>query len=99
LIKTGRAAELLRTLREITNGHRTFDRRHLPRKAWSAGPLSPRERVILRLVAAGSTNRTIATKLGIGEETVKTLLTRAFLKLDVHTRAEAVSVAHTRGLL
>jgi DNA-binding CsgD family transcriptional regulator len=54
---------------------------------------------VLRLVAGGSTNRDIAKKLSIGDETVKTLLSRTFAKLGVRRRAEAVSEAHRRGLL
>ena len=54
---------------------------------------------MLRLVAAGSTNRDIAARLSIGDETVKTLLSRIFAKLGVRRRAEAVSEAHRRGLL
>jgi DNA-binding CsgD family transcriptional regulator len=50
-------------------------------------------------VAAGGTNRQVADALEIGEETVKTLLNRAFLKLGVHRRAEAVAAAVELGLL
>jgi DNA-binding CsgD family transcriptional regulator len=61
--------------------------------------LSPREREVLRLVAAGATNRQIAAELKIGDETVKTLLSRTFAKLGVRRRAEAVATAHKLGLL
>jgi DNA-binding CsgD family transcriptional regulator len=54
---------------------------------------------VVRLVAAGATNHQIAGELGIGSETVKTLLGRVFSKLGVRRRAEAVSVAHDLGLL
>ena len=68
-------------------------------RAPGRGALSPREREVLKLVAAGSTNREIAQQLGVGDETVKTLLGRTFAKLGVKRRAEAVSAAHERGLL
>ena len=61
--------------------------------------LSPRERDILTLVAAGATNAEVAARLGIGRETVKTLLYRAFEKLGVRRRSEAVAEAQRRGLL
>jgi len=54
---------------------------------------------VLGLVAAGATNRQIAAALGVGDETVKTLLARTFGKLGVRRRAEAVAAAHKRGLL
>ena len=54
---------------------------------------------MLRLVAAGRTNKEIAGELDVGSETVKTLLARTFAKLGVKRRAEAVEVGHTLGLL
>jgi DNA-binding NarL/FixJ family response regulator len=98
VLKTGRAEELLSSLGTVVAGRLSFDARH-PKRAPGRGALSPREREILRLVAAGSTNRDIAERLSIGEETVKTLLSRTFAKLGVRRRAEAVSEAHRRGLL
>jgi DNA-binding CsgD family transcriptional regulator len=61
--------------------------------------LTPRERDVLRLVAGGGTNAQVAAELGVGEETVKTLLGRVYAKLGVRRRAEAVSVAQRAGLL
>jgi DNA-binding NarL/FixJ family response regulator len=98
VLKTGKAGELLSSLGTIVAGRPSFDERH-PRRAPGHAALSPREREVLRLVAAGSTNRDIAKTLSIGDETVKTLISRTFAKLGVHKRAEAVSEAHRRGLL
>lgn len=98
VLKTGRAEELLSTLDSVAAGRPSFDARH-PKRATGQGTLSPREREALRLVAGGSTNRDVAATLSIGEETVKTLLARAYAKLGVSRRAEAVSEAHKRGLL
>jgi DNA-binding NarL/FixJ family response regulator len=98
VLKTGSADELLATLRSVLAGEESFDARH-PRRGPGRAPLSPREREILVLIASGSTNADIAAELGIGEETVKTLLARTFAKLGVHRRAEAVSAAHDLGLL
>jgi DNA-binding NarL/FixJ family response regulator len=98
LLKTGDAGDVLRTLRTVAGGARSFDPRHPARRA-GGGPLTPRERAVLQLVAAGSTNREVAAELGVGEETVKTMLPRAFVKLGVRRRAEAVAVAQAQGLL
>ncbi len=98
VLKTGRPDELLKALRAVAVGERAFDARHPPRPPGRAA-LSPREREVLRLVAAGSTNKEIAATLQVGDETVKTLLARAFAKLGVRRRAEAVAAAHQRGLL
>ena len=98
VLKTGRADELLESLRRAHSGSETYDGRH-PQRAPGRGALSPREREVLRLVADGSTNVEIATELGVGGETVKTLLARTFAKLGVRRRAEAVAAAHEQGLL
>jgi DNA-binding NarL/FixJ family response regulator len=98
LFKTGRGDELIGALRSVAVGRPSFDERH-PRRPPGRAALSPREREVLRLVATGATNRQVAAALEIGEESVKTMLGRAFAKLGVSRRAEAVSEAHRRGLL
>ncbi|WP_318200610.1 helix-turn-helix transcriptional regulator [Streptomyces sp. SCL15-4] len=61
--------------------------------------LAPRELDVLSWVAAGATNATVAERLGIGPETVKSYLRSAMRKLGAHTRGEAVSAARGAGLL
>ncbi|MFP5019758.1 helix-turn-helix transcriptional regulator [Pseudonocardia phyllosphaerae] len=64
-----------------------------------ASPLTRRERAVLEQVAHGLTNRAIGETLFISEKTVSVHLSRAMAKLGASGRAEAVSVAHSRGLL
>lgn len=61
--------------------------------------LTERELAVLRLVAAGSTNREAARALFISEATVKTHLLHIYEKLEVRDRAAAVAAAYQRGLL
>ncbi|HYH29897.1 MAG TPA: response regulator transcription factor [Pseudonocardia sp.] len=61
--------------------------------------LSARELEVLRLVAAGSTNRETAQRLFISEATVKTHLLHIYAKLEVRDRASAVAAGYQRGLL
>jgi DNA-binding CsgD family transcriptional regulator len=61
--------------------------------------ISPRERQVLALVARGASNRAIAAELGLSDETVKTLLSRAFAKLGARKRGDAAARAHDLGLL
>ena len=98
VLKTGSTRELLDAMRAIRAGESWFDPRYPSRPRMHAA-LSPREREVLQHVAAGRTNREIATVLGIGDESVKTLLGRACAKLGTHRRAEAVAAAHELGLL
>jgi LuxR family maltose regulon positive regulatory protein len=60
--------------------------------------LTAREAEVLELLAAGATNRQIAHKLVVGEETIKTHVTRILRKLDVPTRTAAAARAHRLGL-
>jgi DNA-binding NarL/FixJ family response regulator len=64
-----------------------------------AGLLTPRELAVLRLVAAGQSNRQIAASLAITERTVKFHVTAVFNKLGADNRAQAVALAGRRGLL
>jgi DNA-binding NarL/FixJ family response regulator len=60
--------------------------------------LTGREVEVLGLVAAGRTNRQIATELAIAEKTVARHLSNIFTKIDVGSRTEAAAYAFTHGL-
>lgn len=62
-------------------------------------PLTPRQREILRLIAAGLENKQIARKLGIGVHTVKTHVSRVLHKLGAASRTEAVVLAMKERLI
>ena len=62
------------------------------------GALTDRELQVLRLVAAGHTNRAVAAKLRIAEKTVARHVANIFLKLGVSTRAAATAYAYEHGL-
>lgn len=62
-------------------------------------PLTEREEQILKLLAEGKSNRAIGVVLHITESTVKSHLKSLFVKLDVTSRAEAISLAARRGLV
>jgi len=71
----------------------------LPGSRAAVGVLTDREDEVLRLVAKGLTNRQIGERLFISSKTVSVHISNVFGKLGVSGRAEAVSVAHQRGLL
>ena len=60
--------------------------------------LTPRERQVLELLAAGATNREIGQALYMAEKTASVHVSRILSKLDVRTRTEAAAVAHRLGL-
>jgi NarL family two-component system response regulator YdfI len=62
-------------------------------------PLSEREIDVLLLVADGARNKEIAYQLNISERTVKAHLSHIFDKLDVDSRAAAVSAGFQQGII
>ena len=64
-----------------------------------ADQLSKREREVLKMVACGFTSAEIGSRLMISAQTVNTHIRNLYQKLQVHSRAHAVSCASERGLL
>jgi len=61
--------------------------------------ITPRELEILNLIAEGMSNREIAARLFVSENTVKTHCSRAFDKLGARRRTQAVQLGKQLGLL
>jgi DNA-binding NarL/FixJ family response regulator len=59
--------------------------------------LTPREAEVLRMIAAGQTNREIARGLFVTEATVKTHVNRIFAKTGARDRVQAMRYAYTHG--
>ena len=59
--------------------------------------LTPREAEVLRLIAAGQSNREIARALFVSEATVKTHVNRIFARTGSRDRAQAIRYAYTHG--
>ncbi|AXB42333.1 response regulator transcription factor [Amycolatopsis albispora] len=104
LLKDAPRDELLRAVRATARGEAVLapsavallmNRVRTP----ATGPLSARELEVLRLVAAGNTNREAAAKLFVTEATVKSHLLSIYGKLGVNDRAAAVTEGFHRGLL
>jgi ATP/maltotriose-dependent transcriptional regulator MalT len=61
--------------------------------------LTARELEVLRLVAAGQTNKSIAAELVLSERTVERHVSNIFAKLDVSSRAAATAFAYEHKIL
>lgn len=106
LLKGSPAAEIAHAIRQVHAGESYLSPRiaaklvkGVAQPRGRSGLLSPRERGVLRLVAAGLSNRQIASTLSISERTVKFHVTAIFNKLGADNRAQAVAIAAERGLL
>jgi two-component system, NarL family, nitrate/nitrite response regulator NarL len=64
----------------------------------AAEALTSREREVLKLLARGRTQPEIAQELFISPKTVAGHIQRVLTKLGVHSRAQAVALAHEQGL-
>jgi two-component system response regulator DesR len=88
------AADISRAVRMVGLGLTVFQ----PQAGRQATPLSPREREVLELVAAGLTNREVAAALYLSPHTVKGLTSSLYKKLGAKNRADAVRRAERLGL-
>lgn len=111
LLKRITGGELVDHLRRICEGEVLIDPALAGRVALSAARLhsgefwpgahlglTQRESEVLSLLVAGLSNRAIAAKLVVGEETVKTHSRGVYRKLGVSDRAAAVAAALREGL-
>jgi two-component system NarL family response regulator len=102
LLKDCSTADLPAAIRKVHAGGTHVSQRAASRLAERAiaGPaLSPREVEVLRLIAAGKSNKEIAGALFVSEGTVKTHVLNIHHKLGVDDRTEAVVLAIKRGIL
>lgn len=104
VIKQVRGRELIEQVRGAAAGRASIDASTVARYAEQArrsappvdprlASLTPRQRHVLQLVAAGRTNREIASELGLAEKTVKNSVSAVLLKLGVARRVEAAVFA------
>ncbi|MEU1207914.1 response regulator transcription factor [Nocardia sp. NPDC005825] len=111
LLKSLPPEELVAAIRVAVRGDAVIDpsmtRRLATRFALGIAPsveppelaqLTAREREVLLLLADARSNGEIAAALGVGEETIKTHVSRVLAKLGVRDRIQAVVFAHQHGL-
>jgi hypothetical protein len=101
LQKSATRDELLAALHAVAQGKRHLSADIARRLiAQRLGPvITPREREILALIAAGKANKEIASQLEVSEDTVKRHVSHILEKLDVNDRAQATAEAIRRGIV
>jgi DNA-binding NarL/FixJ family response regulator len=101
LLKNMLRKELLDTIRVVDSGRRRIP----PEIARELGEhivdddLSGREIEVLKLIAAGTSNKIIASQLSLAETTVKTHVQNILMKLGANDRTHAVTIAIKRGYI
>ena len=100
------ARKVLREFQHVTTAHRPTAGPPVPEQAASPVPedelpekLTDREEEILKLLAAGLSNKEIAQKLSLSEGTVKNHISAILAKLHANDRTQAVLTALKRGLV
>jgi DNA-binding NarL/FixJ family response regulator len=101
LLKNTLHTDLLQTMRAVHAGKRSLSpevsfqvAEHMSDQA-----LTPAEVVVLRLIAAGNTNKQIADHLRITEDTVKGRVKSILAKLDANDRTHAAILGLKRGII
>jgi DNA-binding NarL/FixJ family response regulator len=101
LLKGTLRSELIDTIRTVHAGLRRIPAEIANELAehYSADALSAREIEVLRIVASGCSNKIVADRLFISEDTVKGHMKSILAKLQANDRTHAVMIAVKRGFL
>lgn len=98
LTKNSAPARLIEAIKELENGGAPMST-NIARMVVSSfhknrtGPLSPRELEVLELLASGKSYSGIADQLFVDKETIRSHIKNIYLKLEVHSKAEAIEKA------
>jgi DNA-binding NarL/FixJ family response regulator len=101
LLKATLRTDLLDTIRAVNRGQKRVPAEVASEMAEHSGAdfLTPREIEVLELVAAGNSNKIVADRLEISEDTVKSHIRSILDKLGANDRTHAVTIALRRGFL
>jgi LuxR family maltose regulon positive regulatory protein len=91
--------EWLKERNESAQRVRTEDRASSAPPVEPPGVLSPRQREVLELLAAGLSGKEIATRLGLSESTIKSYRKSLYARLRAGRRSQALANARRMSLL
>jgi NarL family two-component system response regulator LiaR len=101
LLKDSQAERLAQAIRDAYDGRGTIDggaMQALRQRNTVGGDLTPRERDVLKLLAAGLSNRDIAERLFLSSGTVRLHVSNVLAKLGAPNRTSAAIIAMKHGL-
>ncbi|HEX3662329.1 MAG TPA: response regulator transcription factor [Acidobacteriaceae bacterium] len=101
LLKSMLRHDLLRAIHTVHAGRRSLPPEIAVQLSGyiDAAPLTPREVEVLSILSAGNSNKVVADKLRITEDTVKGHVSSIMSKLQANDRTHAVLIAMRRGFL
>ncbi len=101
LLKSMIRKDLLEAIRAVAAGGRCIPHEVAAELAAhiTDDALSPRELEVLRHVAAGGSNRVVAARLAVSEDTVKAHIKSIMSKLGANDRTHAVTIGLKRGII
>jgi two-component system response regulator NreC len=105
VLKEAADAELVAALDTVVSGRRYLDPRvgaamtPATDAAGRGGPLSERERAVVKLLALGFTNSQVAEALHFSERTIEACRAQVRRKLGIRDRSEVTEYARSQGLL
>ncbi len=100
LLKDCPSTEMAEAVRRVARGERVIDP-GLAAQSWSAdaGPLTEREREVLRRAGEGESTAELARTFRLTEGTIRNYLSEAISKVGAHNRTEAARIARDKGWL
>jgi DNA-binding NarL/FixJ family response regulator len=101
LLKSLLQHEMLDTIRDVHAGHKRIGEEIAEQLAdhFNDEPLTPRELDVLRLIAEGNSNKEIADRLAMSQDTVKGHVKSILTKLGANDRTHAVTIGLKRGII
>ena len=99
VVKSSPPEELERAVSAASRDGKSFVDPAVPSKVPRGTAVTKRQREILQLMADGHSNATIARRLGLSTETVKTHTKRLLARLQARDRAHAVAIALRNALI
>ena len=101
LLKSMLRAQMIEAIRVVHAGQRFIPQEiaSVIAQHMSVDDLSPREIEVLRIVASGCSNKAVADRLFLSEDTIKSHMRSILSKLQANDRVHAVTIAMRRGFL
>ncbi|MBK0348356.1 response regulator transcription factor [Aerococcaceae bacterium zg-ZJ1578] len=97
VLKERSISELMSTIQNVLQGQKEYSPELMEMIFTKENPLTEQERLLLKQVALGLSNKDIAQKMFLSNGTVRNYMSTILLKLEATNRIEAVKIAEKNG--